>query len=271
MCPGNANHPHPLYEYEGKSIFYSDFVSSLEEVGIEKADTVLVHSDISVFGKLCLPDRDLLCKALVDSIKETVGDQGTIIMPTFSYSFCNNEVFDINNTRSTVGVLTEYFRQQPDTSRTGHPIFSVGIWGKHQQQLLDVGPDSFDRDSIFGKLEDIHAKVLFFGAPFLACTHIHYAEQMREVPYRYVKTFTGTFRDGDDSHEATCTYLVRNLEMNVVYDLSSFEKHLRQKGMLKEASVGSGKMLSIDMVDLSEQGHKMMDKNIFCFLKKPVG
>ena len=224
MRPGKEDPPCPLYEYEGNNICYSDFVRSLEKVGIEKGDTVLVHSDISVFGKLCLSDRDLLCKALVDTIKESVGDQGTIVMPTFSYSFCNNEFFDINSTRSTVGVLTEYFRQQPDTSRTAHPIFSVGIWGKHHQQLLDVGPDSFDRNSTFGKLQDMNAKILFFGAPFLACTHIHFAEQLQGVPYRYVKTFVGTVKDGDDVHKATCTYLVRNLEMNVIYDLSSFEK-----------------------------------------------
>ncbi len=271
MRPEKEDPPHPLYEYEGNNICYSDFVRSLEEVGIEKGDTVLVHSDITVFGKLCLSDRDLLCKALVDTIKEAVGDQGTIIMPTFSYSFCDNEVFDINRTRSKVGVLTEYFRQQPDTSRTGHPIFSVGIWGKHQQQLLDVGPDSFDRSSIFGKLHDMHAKNLYFGAPFInSCTFIHYIEQLHGVPYRHVRTFSGTAKDGDDVHEATCTYLVRNSETDVIYDVTRFEKLLRSNEMLKVARVGSGEMLAVDLDTLFEQGWNMMDKNINFFLKEPM-
>ena len=270
MCPGKEDHPHPLYEFEGNDIYYSDFVRSLKEAGIEHGDTVFVHSDISVFGKLRLPDRDLLCKALVDTIKDAVGDQGTIVMPAFSYSFCNNDVFDINSTRSTVGVLTEYFRQQSDTSRTGHPIFSVGIWGKHQQELLDIGPDSFDRDSIFGKLHDLHGKILFFGAPFHSCTYLHYIEQLHGVPYRYMKTFTGTLKDGENIHEATCTYLVRHLDGSVAYDLTRFETYLRHNGMMSVADVGSGKMLAVDLDNLVEQAHNMMDVDIYYFLKEPM-
>lgn len=32
-------------------------------------------------------------------------------MPTFTYSFCKNEIYDKLNSKSTVGVLTEYFRK----------------------------------------------------------------------------------------------------------------------------------------------------------------
>jgi len=269
MCPGKVNHPQPLYEYEGNDIYYWDFVRSLKEAGIQKADTVLVTSDISVFGKLRLLDRDLLCKALVDAIKEVVGDQGTIVMPTFSYSFCNNDVFDINSTRSTVGVLTEYFRQQPDTSRTHQPIFSMAIWGKHQQELLDVGPDCFDRDSIFGKLHNLHGKFLCFGASFHSCTFLHYVEQLHGVPYRFMKSYTGTIKAGEDVYEATCTYLVRHLDGSVAYDLTRFEPYLRQNGMLSEARVGSGKMLAVDLDNVFEQAHNMLDMDIYYFLKEP--
>lgn len=270
MSPGKEDHPHPLYEYEGNDIYYSDFVRSLEEVGIQKADTVLVTSDISVFGKLRLLDRELLCNALIDAIKEAVGKQGTIVMPTYSYSFCNNDVFDINNTPSTVGVLTEHFRQQLDTARTAQPIFSMGVWGKHQEELLNIGSDCFDSDSVFGKLHGLLGKFLFFGAPFHSCTFLHYVEQLHGVPYRFMKSYTGTIRDGEDVHEATCSYFVRHLDGSVAYDLTRFEPYLRQNGMLSEARVGSGRMLAVDLDNIFEQANNMLDMDIYYFLKEPL-
>lgn len=258
----------PLYEANGKRIYYFDFINALREVGLNKGDTVLVHSDIRVFGKLCNFNRNFLLQTLIDAIKESVGDNGRIIMPTFTYSFCKNELYDVANTKSTVGVLTEYFRKQPDVNRTIHPIFSVGIWGKHKSDLLDIGKDSFNEDSIFGKFHKMNGKIVFLGAPFQSCTYIIYVQRMHGVPYRYMKKSKGKIRVGDMEYIDEYNYFVRYLNKNVITDLSRLEKHLLEKGLMKEVKLGGGRIMMVESDVLFKEGFKLLDQGIYFFLKE---
>ena len=258
----------PLYEVEGKRLYYSDFINALKGIGVKKGDIVFVHSDISVFGKLCTFDRDFLLGTLCKAIKESVGEDGTIIMPSFSYSFCKDEPYDVVNTRSTVGVLTEHFRKQPDVSRTVHPIFSVGIWGKHKNALLDIGKDSFDRASIFGKIHQLNGKILFLGAPFQSCTYVHYVEQMHGVPYRYLKTFEGKIINVNMEYQDRYTFFVRDLEKNVIFETAKLERYLIGNGFMKEVILGNGRILMIECNVLFNECWILLDKDIYFLLKE---
>lgn len=257
-----------LYITKNKTIYYSDFVRALKECGIKKGDTIFVHSDISVFGKLYNLDRASLLKSLIDTLKESVGKTGTIIMPVFSYSFCNNELFDIKNSKSTVGVLTEFFRNDPDVIRTTHPIFSSAVWGKYKNQLSKISKDSFDADSIFGKLYQLKGKIVFFGAPFRSCTYLHYIEQAHGVPYRFLKTFKGKIKNGDTEYEDEYTYLVRYIDRNIILDTKRLEEHLLQNKLMKEAQLGNGKILMIKSDTLLKEGYSLLDKDIYFFLEE---
>lgn len=257
-----------LYETENQKIYYADFLRVLGNVGVKKGDVVFVHSDISVFGKLCLLDRVALLQNLVDVIKESVGNEGTLIMPTFSYSFCRNEIFDVANSKSTVGVLGDFFRRQPDTIRTIHPIFSVAIWGRHKERLSDISHDSFDADSIFGKLHRIKGKILFFGAPLRSCTYIHYIEQAHGVPYRYLKAFKGKINNGGREYEDEYTYLVRYLDRDVILDTQKLESYLLEKKKMQETALGNGRILAIGAETLFKEGCGLLNKDIYFFLKQ---
>ena len=139
----------PLYEANEQYIYQADIAKALRSCGVKKGDVIFVHSDISAFGKLSMLDAAFLLKSLLDSLKESVGTNGTIIMPTFTYSFTENKPYDIANSKSKVGVLTEYFRKQPDVGRTAHADHSVAVWGRRKDELLKIGKDTFDNDSIF--------------------------------------------------------------------------------------------------------------------------
>ena len=81
----------PLYKTAGGEIMRSDFTQSLKALGVEEGDVLFVHSDIAAFGLLATRDRNLLFNSIVHAIEEAVGDEGTIIMPTFTYSFGRGE------------------------------------------------------------------------------------------------------------------------------------------------------------------------------------
>jgi len=255
----------PLYKADNKNIYYSDFVSSLREAGIKNGDTIFVHSRISAFGKLCTFDKNFLLQALSDALKECVGKDGTIIMPTFTYSFDKNEAFDMDNTKSTVGVLTEFFRKEKDVSRTIHPNHSAAIWGKNKNNLLKISKDTFDENSILGKLHKLNGKIVFLGAPFQSCTFIHYIEQMHKVPYRYMRKFRGKIIAHGKEYEDEISFYNK---YNFFFSLfSKLEKYLLNKGLMREVKIGNGDILMVESDILFKEGHDLLDKDIYFFLK----
>jgi len=255
----------PLYEYEGRKIYYSDFVKSLRDAGIKERDTVFVHSRVSAFGRLLTFDRNFLMQSLVDSLKEAVGNKGAIIMPTFSYSFDKNEPFDVDDTQSTVGALTEFFRKQDGVIRTAHPNHSIAVYGKRKDYFAAESKDTFGKDSVFGKLHDNNGKIVFLGAPFQSCTFIHYIEQMHKVPYRRMRNFKGKIITGGKEHEEEIIFYEK---YNVFFSsFSRLEKHLLEKGIMKNVELGAGNVMVIECKDLFDEGCKLLDGDIYYFLK----
>lgn len=256
-----------LYLDGKKTISDDDFLEALRQLGLQPGDVLFVHSDISVFGKLATEGKSQLLEALVGIFKKAVGKNGMIIMPTFSYSFYRDKVFDIEKTRSEVGVLTEYFRKQEGVLRTAQPNHSVAIFGKKKEEMVKVGIDCFDGESIFGKLKEAGGKIVIFGAPFLSCTFIHSIEQSHGVPYRYLKTFSGTIINRDVSKREKSTFYVRRSENKIKTDLSRLESYLLENGYMKGIKLGNGKIMVVDADILFREGMKLLDQDINFFIR----
>jgi len=255
----------------GQPVTYADIVAALKESGVSKGDCLFIHSDISRFGLTGnVSSRRELFDLLLQAFKEVVSESGTIIMPTFTYSFTRDEVYDVDRSPSTVGMLTEYFRRQEDTVRTIHPIFSVAIWGADKDNFqANLGKDSFGQDSIFGRLHTRGAHLLFFGAPFQSCTFIHHIEKRAGVPYRYLKTFKGTIKTGERTFEDSYQFLVRYLDQEIATDLSRLEAHLLQTGAMKKVSLGDGQLLCVNTDDMVKTGVQLLHDDVYFFLQHP--
>lgn len=248
-----------LYE----NVSDTDFSQALKEAGITQQDTILVHSDLTVFGKLVLFDRQQFLQTFVDLLQTSVA---TLIMPTFTYSFCKGEIYDVQNSPSTVGTLTEYFRTQPGVLRTLHPLFSFALKG--DPAFTQVSMDSFGPGSLFDRLRLAKGKLVFLGTSLQACTYIHHVEQMHGIPYRYMKTFPGTIKNGSHTFQAEATFFVRYLDRNVILDVSRLSDHLLENKMMQKISLGSGSLLVVDADLLYTEGCRLLDQNIYYFLKE---
>lgn len=259
----------PLFQHES-NIYSADITDALIKTGINEGDTLFIHSDISVFGSLKCKNRGLLLNGILSGIRKAVGNEGTIAMPTFSYSFCKNEDFDIEKTPSTVGILTEQFRKQPGSIRSDHPIFSIAAEGPKALEITTTDMDSFGAGSSFANLIKLDAKLVFFGASVHSITFIHHIEQMHGIPYRYIKTFNGNIIRNGQATPSEATFFVRYMDKSVVLDTALFEKRLMVEGKMTETSLGAGKIKTVSARDAFETGIKMLDENIFSFLKEPV-
>ena len=178
-----------LFQCGDAVLVQQDFADALAAAGLRRGDTCFVHSGIRHFGSPKKLNRQRLLEAMATVFTEAVGPEGTLVFPTFTYSYCDGQIFDVDCTPTKMGVLNEYFRTRADVQRSTHPLFSVAAWGKHRDRFTSVGDDSFAANSVFGRLHDLRGKLVFFGVPFEVCTFVHYIEQAFGVPYRYLKEF----------------------------------------------------------------------------------
>ena len=96
-----------------------------------KKMTFFVHSDLTKFGNLLMFNRNQLLETLIREFKH-VGDK-TLIIPTFSYGFSKNQIFDVKNTKSTTG--TRKFQKAPVLKERFNP-YNHAVWGYRKKILL---------------------------------------------------------------------------------------------------------------------------------------
>ncbi len=237
----------PLILFEHNSVRYTEesVSAALRACGAKRGDTLFVHSELSFLGKVS-PElgRGAFLGGFVRALEAVVGLEGTIVMPTFSYSYCKGEVYDPLQTPSTVGVLTEYFRTLPDTLRSSDAIFSVAARGKDAAYFTDVGENCFGTDSIFAKLYARNALLVFIGTRF-DITYIHFVEQQFSVPYRYMKYFKGRTKRGGSFEEHTFAYNVRPLDQDIEYNLEGIARFLERKRVLFTAPLGYARIRAV--------------------------
>jgi aminoglycoside 3-N-acetyltransferase len=233
--------------YKGKEISNIDILRTLKSLGIKQGDTICVHTDISSFGIPAIKDKNSYLQCICDVLNEAVGENGNIVMPTFSYSFTNKHIYDINNTRSQMGVLTEYFRKLPQTIRTEDPIFSFAISGGKNNYFANNDNNCFSKNSVYGKLHKENAKLILLGSRVKGYTFFHYIEQCYGVPYRFYKNFKGQIKDVDDNiYETEYVYYVRHLDRPSSPNINMIIKYLKKYNNFKERTFAYGSIVCID-------------------------
>lgn len=114
----------------------AEIAAQLKDLGIREGDTLLVHSSLRTLGKV-----ENGAEGVLKALKSILGKEGTLVMPSFQsgseYIFASQGIcFDVKNTPSECGYLTEFFRQQPDTLRSLSSTHSLAAWGRHAAGLL---------------------------------------------------------------------------------------------------------------------------------------
>jgi len=191
-----------------------------KESGIQEGDVLLVHSNIKrTFKRYIKKGIRLSSQDILDSFLKAVGSSGTLLLPLFNFDFTKGVTFDINNTPSQMGSLTEAARVHPLAVRTGHPIYSFAAIGAKSKYFKVVDNFSgYGDDSPFAVLKEMGGKIAILDLPDQnSMTFYHYVEEMHKVDYRHHKIFTGNYIDrfGNIEHK-TYSLFVRNIEDGVL-------------------------------------------------------
>jgi len=133
------------------------------------------------------------------TLLDYLGPEGTLIVPTFTYSFRRNEVFDVVNSPSakSIGIFSEFVRIQPDAVRCPDPLFSMAAVGANAKEMMLRQSDAcFGIGSTYARLFD--ANVLFMALGITYSTGLSgfmHIEKLAGVPYRKDEKLFGISRD----------------------------------------------------------------------------
>lgn len=246
------------------SVTREDLANTLWQVGVGHGDTLLVHSNAMAAAQLPpMPDEQRL-DMLIDALQSAVGTAGTLVMPTFTYSYTKDGLYDVRKTPSTVGMLTERFRTRAGISRSLDPIFSFAAYGTKAEELCTIpAKECFGKESFFAALHKLNCMILCLGCSLTdGGTFVHYVEKSHGVGYRYDKKFEGTTIQSEGrSDAASVVYYVRDLGRNSQADLQRLYQRLQTEGVLRTGILGRIRIFSVRAADLFTTAWKMLDED----------
>lgn len=243
-----------------------DIHEALSKAGVCSGDTIFVHSFLGAFGPL----EDKMDGAL-EGLRAAIGPTGTLIMPTYNYDFCKAVPYHHEQTASTVGQLTEYFRSRPSVIRHFHPVYSHAIEGPDSEfYTRNPSPSAFGEDSFFARLHQRNAKIVFFGVSMHYATFIHHVEESLKAPYRYIKNFSADVTVNNRTFGFTAQIYSRHLELNVQLEMKTFQSHLLESGLALKSVLGRGEIMCVSARDFFNEAVTCYQKNMFYFLKHPI-
>lgn len=121
-----------------KSSSYSrdELVADFQSIGLKSGDHVAVSVSYGEMGNIEGGPSTVL-----NSLLEVLGEEGTLMMPTYSYSseptrLSREFVFDPDTSISYTGYITELLRLHPGSVRSRHPISSIASIGKYADYLI---------------------------------------------------------------------------------------------------------------------------------------
>jgi len=232
----------------------SDLVEAMRHVGITAGDTVFFQTCVDTLGQAagCANSREI-CEMLWNSLQQVLGLRGTVLVPTYTFSFCRQETFDIEKSPTIWGEwntffeFPEYFRHLPGAIRSADPIFSTaGIGPRAAEILLNLPKVCLGEDCVHDRLRRAGGKICILGVGLYESIFRHHMEAMTRVPWRYDKLFTGYVRENDKVRKEGWIYNVRILANNANPVGERLEALARQTGLCQVASVGRGEILAVN-------------------------
>ncbi|WP_337881098.1 AAC(3) family N-acetyltransferase [Rheinheimera sp.] len=252
---------------------YDDLLRAYSNVGVSKGRVVYVTGNFGKPGLYSEKGKQALLNAHLQALMQLLGDTGTLVVPTHSFSLCNTDnVFDSETTPSETGPFTELVRQQAGSVRQFHPFSSSTALGAQAEFIcLHNSKHVYGLQSPFQRMLDLDALFVSVGLPARrTASLIHHVEFMMGVPYRYTKEFLHPCRI-DNEVEKIIFYLhVLYRDLGLVRDRNKkiFEKFLCQYEVVS-SKLGLSFLESFNMREFVDSASRFMAEDIYCWLQQP--
>ena len=255
-----------------------DRIRALTELGLEQGDTVMVHCSLRNVGPISdIPtsDRQAFLKALLNIFDKVLDleHNGTLVVPTFSYSYARNKVafhYETTPADPVLGIFAEFVRCQPNALRSMHPLFSLTGLGYGRDFICaNVGKSSYGWNSPFDRLYRADAKLLLLGVDFSAMTFVHHIEHMAGVSHFYHKAFfIPAYKDGEELPLPYMSF-VRRLNGKVEIYTKRLQDHMISNGFVSLGKLGGAPTMLVSARDVFNEGFLLLQENPCLLIKDP--
>jgi len=232
-----------------------DVAAAVRSVGVAGGDTVMFHSSLSSMGTVTGGPN-----TVIDGFLDAVGPTGTVAVPTLWLSRSQPwrlREWDVENSPSRVGLLTEVFRQRPDSVRSDNPTHSVSAIGARAVELTQhhgrsglrlciFGDRAFAAESPWQRFYDWNAAYCFIGVDFTVNTMGHFIQCL--VVERALAEAPASKRDALGSR-------VSRWDRDGVWPTYNFQamgERLSQVGLVRYGKIGSATLRCIRARDMVE-------------------
>ena len=175
----------------------------------------MIHADTSFFYQFSDINHE---KAIYVFFKELIKYKKNlkILIPTFTYSFCEKKIFDIRKSLSEVGDFSNICLKMKKFTRSRNPIFSFSTYNFKNDLKLINHNTCFGINSIFDHFQQKDGKIIVFGTSFeKSVTFLHHLEELQQVSYRYYKNFSGILiNEKKKKIKIKIKYFVRKKKLN---------------------------------------------------------
>lgn len=174
-------------------------INDFQNLGLKKGMTVLVHSSLSSIGWVNGGEY-----AVIQSLKEVLTSEGTIIMPSHSAELSNpkdwgnppvpkewhNEIirtmpaFNLNGTPTfQMGKIANNFLLHKDVKRSNHPVYSFAAWGKNSNYITENHSlnHGMGENTPLGKIYNLDGYILLLGVDYENNSSMHLGEEKSNI------------------------------------------------------------------------------------------
>jgi aminoglycoside 3-N-acetyltransferase len=241
----------------------NQIIEQLKENGLKNGEVVMLHSSLSKIGYV-----EGGAQTVIDSILKVIGDEGTLVMPAFpaigfNYDYLmTNPVFDISNTPSKMGIITEVFRKMKQVKRSLHPTDSVCALGKQADYLIKDHYNQltpYNQNSPFYRLCELKAKIILIGVDLNSLTNFHTLEDA--VPDFVYPVYHQTLFDTQLIDESGKSLIMKTKVHNPAFSkkrkCNDFIKPFTDAGFMTSFKIGLANCYCIE----ADKLHKWMIEN----------
>ncbi len=234
-----------------------DIVFSLECMGVQKGDILLLHSALTSIGK-----TENGADTVIDAFLEAIGEEGTLVMSTLTGWFAP---FDAKTSPSAVGYLSECFRKREGVLRSLHPVHSVCAYGKHAEYITkdhDKCETGCGEGTPYLKIAELGGKAVLLGVDMDRNTTMHSMEEAIDAKYLLALDIPApTYIDDYKNKKFTLKKFPPGHR-----DFLSMTPYLRKADIMNEGKIGNALVKVIDIKAMFNLGKKLMEKNPLLFI-----
>ncbi len=238
---------------------------TLLDLGVGTGDLVMVHSAFSRIGYVRGGTT-----ALLAALREVVGPDGTLVMPSFPFNdpaveyAKRGEVFDVRSTPARIGQLQEDFRRSTGTIRSLHPThpycangpLATWLLAGHHLRLNPFGPET-----PLYRFVERGGKCLLLGVGLKNCSPFRAIEAPDSYPHPIFEANTYRFTVIDEcGHALEVETLVHSGALAMERQNEVFREPLVARGKLVEGTLGLAACILVDCTGLLEMMAEMVER-----------